>query len=168
MKRGGSSSARAGKALPTTDTPSTSETFSPRGRQWLPCPTKLKNSREENWRRKRSALSARGRRSLRGDAAFGCSCGGRKKPAPRRRFRRASELSCPEGTKSGGSAYGMPASACGGKDVRSALSPCGARPFGTEYTHDARLGGPPLSFGRRKKTVISCTCRICRVKDGTM
>lgn len=129
-------------------------------------PTKLYGSEKEDLRRKRSALSARGRRGLRGGAAFGCSCGGVK--SLRRTFRRASALSCPEVTKSGGAAYGMPASACGGKDVRSGLSPCGARPFGTEDTLDARLGGPPLSFGRRKKAVISRTCRICRVKDGTM
>ena len=161
------SSARAKKALPPTGTPSTSETFSPRVRQWSPCPTKLKNSGKEDWHRKRSALSARGRREA-------CAA---VRPADvpaagvkslRRTFRRTSSLSCPEGTKYGGAAYGMPASACGGKDVRSGLSPCGSRPFGTEYTHDARLGGPPLSFGRRKKTVISRTCRICRVKDGTM
>lgn len=114
-------------------------------------PTKLYGSRKEDLRRKRpSDVPAAGVKSL------------------RRTFRRASALSCPEVTKSGGSAYGMPASACGGKDVRSGLSPCGSRPFGTEDTLDARLGGPPLSFGRRKKTVISRTCRICRVKDGTM
>lgn len=76
------SSARAKKALPPTGTPSASETFSPRGRQWSPCPTGLPGSRKEDLRRKRSALFARRRRGLRGDAACGCSCGGRKKPTP--------------------------------------------------------------------------------------